>query len=94
MPPHDTPAFLSGRTIYAHTVRVPGRGAGDTWALKSGGNNRKIGGVILKGHWKGFPIYGLTLEERATCPTSCHHWRSCYGNRMPSNSPMAGRAGP
>jgi hypothetical protein len=30
----------------------------------------------------GMPIYTLTLEERATCPTSCGHWRSCYGNSM------------
>ena len=36
----------------------------------------------MKGRWIGFPVYSLTLEERATCPTSCHHWRSCYGNRM------------
>src|SRR5262249_24811065 len=24
----------------------------------------------------------LTLEERATCPTTCRHWRDCYGNKM------------
>lgn len=37
------------------------------------------------------PIYGLTLEERATCPVSCEHFRphvagtgraSCYGDNM------------
>lgn len=28
------------------------------------------------------PIFTLTLEERATCPRSCIHWRDCYGNKM------------
>src|SRR4051812_23522925 len=28
------------------------------------------------------PVYTLTLEEQATRPRSCEHWRSCYGNRM------------
>lgn len=50
--------------------------------LKSGHNNRKIGAVILKGKWRGYPIYTLTLEERATCPRSCAHWLDCYGNKM------------
>jgi hypothetical protein len=54
----------------------------DTVVLKSGTGNWKIGGEILYGDWKGFPIYTLTLEERATCPRTCRHWRSCYGNKM------------
>lgn len=32
--------------------------------------------------WIGLPMYSLTLEERATCPDYCYHWRSCYGNSM------------
>ncbi len=71
---------MNGRTIYPTTVR-PARD-GDRWALKSASNNRKIGGEILKGKWKGFPAYSLSLEERATCPRSCFHWRSCMGNKM------------
>lgn len=51
--------------------------------LKSGHNAAKIGRYITKGRWKGFEIYTLTLEERATCPSSCRHWRSCFGNNMP-----------
>ena len=78
MPPFDHPALTEGRTFFPSTVRA-GR---DRFALKSGSNSWKIGGLILKGKWKGFPIYTLTLEERKTCPTSCHHWRSCFGNRM------------
>src|SRR5262249_24053099 len=37
---------------------------------------------FLKGRWRGFAAYMLTLEERATCPTTCRHLRSCYGNKM------------
>ena len=61
-------------------MREPGRGAADQWCLKSGENSAKIGGLIVKGRWRGFPVYTLTLEERATCPRTCHHWRSCFGN--------------
>mgnify|MGYP003632582387 FL=1 len=28
-------------------------------------------------------MYSLTLVERETCPTTCHHWDDCYGNNMP-----------
>lgn len=51
--------------------------------LKKGGANKKLGNKVLKGKWKGAYIYSLTLTERATCPTSCHHWNDCYGNNMP-----------
>lgn len=51
--------------------------------LVSGYSNVKIGRDVRKGHLKGYWIYTLSLEERATCPTSCAHWRSCYGNAMP-----------
>jgi hypothetical protein len=78
MPPYNHPALVEARTLYPTTVRA-GR---DRWALKSGENSAKIGGLIMKGRWTGFPVYTLTLEERATCPTSCHHWRSCFGNKM------------
>jgi hypothetical protein len=73
---YDHPAVVEGRTRYRKTVQM------DAVVLKSGSNQRKIGGEILKGHWKGFPVYTLSLEERATCPKTCRHWRSCYGNHM------------
>lgn len=38
--------------------------------------------VIKKGKFKGYVIYTLTLQERATCPRSCYHWDDCYGNNM------------
>lgn len=72
-------AVVEARTIFPTTVRDR---AGER-ILKSGHNSPKIGKVVVKGAWSGFPIFTLTLEERATCPTSCKEWRSCYGNRMP-----------
>jgi len=54
-----------------------------TNVLVSGHNNAKIGRDVRKGHLRGYWIYTLSLEERATCPSSCQHWRSCYGNSMP-----------
>lgn len=92
MPAHDHPAIIGGRTLYPATVQVPCREAGALWALKRGDNASKIGGRILKGRWRGYPVYTLTLEERATCPPSCRHWRSCYGNKMQWAQRM--RAGP
>ena len=50
--------------------------------FKSGRHSRKIGSHVTKGAWSGMPIYTLSLEERATCPRSCSHWRDCYGNKM------------
>jgi len=38
--------------------------------------------VVKKGQFKGYVIYTLTLEERATCPRECYHWDDCYGNNM------------
>lgn len=75
--PPDHPAALQKRTLFPSTVALVGR---DEWVLKKGENSAKIGAVVQKGEWKGFPIYTLTLEERATCPVSCRHWGSCYGN--------------
>ncbi len=81
MPAIDHPAVVAGRTMYPSTV-VPIKGS-EQRLLKSGHNSAKIGKQIAKGHWKGFEVYTLTLEERATCPKSCQHWRSCFGGGMP-----------
>jgi hypothetical protein len=79
MLPYDHSAVMDARTVYPKTVMAV---SDDTTVLKTGANQWKLGGEILKGDWRGFPIYALTLEERATCPKSCKHWRSCYGNHM------------
>lgn len=79
MPPVDHPALAEAHTIYPASVHEV---EGLDRLLIDGKNSWKIGDRITKGALKGFPIYTLTLEERATCPDSCRHWRSCYGNHM------------
>lgn len=54
-----------------------------TSLLVTGHSNVKIGRDVRKGNLRGYRIFTLSLEERATCPTSCAHWRTCYGNAMP-----------
>lgn len=51
--------------------------------LVSGHSNVKIGRDVRKGLFKGYWIYTLSFEERASCPRTCHHWATCYGNNMP-----------
>ena len=75
----DHPAVAEGKTIFGSMRRH----APDLDRLLIGGhNNRKIGKQVHVGRWAGAKIYTLTLEERATCPRSCHHWKTCYGNNM------------
>lgn len=76
----DHPAVIRGKTLFPTTVVEPND---SPRLLVSGANSRKLGSVVTKGELAGFPIYHLTLEERATCPVSCYHWRTCYGNAMP-----------
>lgn len=75
----NSPAIVNKSTVYPAMRRRP---EFLKRLLKSGHNNRKIGKVVTKGKWKGFPIFMLTLEERATCPTYCATWKDCYGNKM------------
>ena len=79
LPPVDHPALAEKRTLYPSTVIDP---AEHPRCLIEGKNNRKISGEVQTGALKGLPIFTLTLEERATCPVTCRHWRSCYGNNM------------
>lgn len=72
-------AVRSGRSIFPSRVFAPDEVAR---MLKSGHQSRKIGAFATKGRRKGWPIFTLTLEERATCPRSCGQWQSCYGNNM------------
>ena len=74
----DHPAVVEGRSLFGRTVHP----SVSPRLLVKGFNSRKIGGRVQIGRWKGFPIYTLTLEERATCPRSCEQWRECYGNNM------------
>ena len=83
------PAVTEGRTIFPSRV-VDVKDSPRLFI--SGMNNRKIGRKVVKGEWAGMPIYTLTLEERATCPTYCPTWAACYGNSM--HWPRRHRHGP
>jgi len=73
----DHPAVIEQRTLFPSTVVAP---ADSPRFLVSGKNSSKLGGEVMKGPRKGWPIFQLTLEERATCPRSCVVYNSCYGN--------------
>ena len=75
----DHPAVNDGRTLFPSTVVAADKAPR---ILVSGKNAAKIGGEVRKGAWAGMPIFTLTLEERATCPSTCGLWRACYGNSM------------
>lgn len=75
----DHPAIIEARTLFPSTVV---RASDTQRLLVSGHNSTKLGAVVMKGAWRGMPIFQLSLEERATCPASCALWRSCYGNAM------------
>ena len=77
----------TAHTKYPHTISWPSMShvnGKETNVLKPASNNKKLGnGVWQKGPFKGMPLYSLTLEERATCETSCPVWDKCYGSSMP-----------
>lgn len=72
-------AYRYGRSIFPSRVFDPDEVAR---VLKDGHQSRKIGKYVDKGPRKGWPIFTLTLEERATCPRNCLAWAVCFGNNM------------
>ena len=66
-------------TIYQKSIRSP---EGNK-VLKPGSNNKKLGFKVTSKRWKGKKLFSLSLVERETCPSTCHHWEDCYGNNMP-----------
>lgn len=87
----DHPAVVEGRTLHQRLLRSPNE---DDWVLKSGEHNRKLGSHVTKRKWQGFPIFSLSLEERATCPRSCAVWNICYGNHVSQYKAYRYRHGP
>lgn len=73
------PAVVEGRTLFPNTVVTTFK---SQRFLVPAENSAKIGRVIEKGAWAGFPVFTLTLQERATCPRTCHMWQGCFGNAM------------
>ena len=72
--PEGTPG-----TVFTSTVQdpVPGKPV-----LMTGANAAKIGGQVMVGRLRGASIWTLALEERRTCPETCLHFLTCYGNNM------------
>ena len=66
-------------TIYQKSIKQGSKNG----LLKKGSSNKKLGFKVTAKKWTGKRIYSLTLVERETCPTSCHHWEDCYGDNMP-----------
>jgi len=66
-------------TIFQKSIKAPETKI----VLKKGSSNKKLGFKITAKKWTGKSLYSLTLVERETCPTTCHHWVDCYGNNMP-----------
>jgi hypothetical protein len=74
-------ALEEARTIFRKSLRQPDEVKS---LLVSGHSNVKLGRDVRDGRmFRGWWLYSLSLEERATCPRTCHHWDSCYGNNMP-----------
>ena len=78
----DNPVLAKAITIHPKMVKQPDQVA---QMLKPASNNTKLGkgeNIVIKGKWHGMPMFQLSLEERATCPSSCKQWDNCYGNNM------------
>ena len=76
-------AIANSKTVFGATVKSVSDGLGKTEKIIKTSTNKKLGKKVTKGKYKGFPIFTVTLQERATCPTDCIHWSNCYGNNMP-----------
>lgn len=74
------PAVIERRTLFPSTVISA---ADSKRLLISGANSIKLGKMVKKGVWSGFPIFQLSLEERASCPPTCNNRLECMGNAMP-----------
>lgn len=75
-------AVMTSRSVYKNRVKSVTDSMGKTERVIKKSTNVKLGKKITRGKLKGAPIYTVTLEERATCPVSCAHWKTCYGNNM------------
>ena len=75
-------AIASGVAMYEKSLRDP---ASYSSRVIKAVNNDKIGkdARVKGGPFRGYSIFTLTLEERKTCPDSCFHYKTCFGNNMP-----------
>lgn len=75
--PHGRRPQKGNHTRYPKLVKEPSDAP-----LQPGRNVTKLGSRVTKGRWKGAQMFALTLEERATCSTTCAVYEVCYGNNM------------
>jgi hypothetical protein len=78
----DNPALSEHRTVFPYRVKTVTE---VKRVLQSVAHNSKLGNgvpVVAKGKWRGMAAFTLTLEERATCPSTCTMWADCYGNNL------------
>jgi hypothetical protein len=75
-------AIELGQSLFQYKVKSVSEGMGKTERAVKKSTNAKLGKKVLKGRLKGADIYTLTLEERKTCPPTCAHWLTCFGNNM------------
>ena len=76
----DNPILAQAITIHPRMVKSPVEVKS---ILKSVDHNGKIGKggcIVTKGKWVGMPMFQMSLQERASCPSTCKQWASCYGN--------------
>jgi len=74
-------AIADSRSVYHKRVKSAAIMGKTELAVKHS-TNEKLGKKVQRGWLKGYSIKTLTLEERATCPASCVHWKTCYGNNL------------
>lgn len=76
------PREAAEQGISAYPTRIVHPDEATAPLLKPGYNNGKLGGIVTKGEFRGYMIYSLTLEERASCPRTCERWYDCFGDNM------------
>jgi len=75
-------AIDEGRTVFTNLRENPAETHAKGLRVLKLSSNKKLGKVITRGEFAGRRMVTLTLEERKTCPVSCHHWETCYGNNL------------
>tara|TARA_R100001126_G_scaffold84680_1_gene53057 strand:+ start:132 stop:896 length:765 start_codon:yes stop_codon:yes gene_type:complete len=75
-------AIIAGRSVYHKRVKSVSDGMAKSETVIKKSTNVKLGKKVTRGKLADFPIYTVTLQERATCPASCIHYHDCYGNNM------------
>jgi hypothetical protein len=82
MGPKTIAAIAEDRTVFPNMRQSPAEIHAQGYRCLKVASNRKLGGTIKRGEHVDKLMVSLTLEERKTCPRSCHHYQDCYANSM------------